>query len=303
MAIRAAAAGSEPEEILFENAKVSLCLLLNRHSHTVRIFDFRAGADPTKRGYVLSIAQREGVERVFTVVERDEVSVWSRLGFDKEGTIPGFFKRSDAYVLGTTVPNVLAGDTAPPPSHEALNPEAFEAAAEKVYQEAKRIAKDLPAPSPRAVRLQPSAQAITKKAVAAATRAGRALTRFDPFGRRDVERAEYHITARGGWSLIASVERQPCFDNAFIEVLTAPRNERDVGLTNAALHQLTDRLGKEGTVACFAFSPTIDAGFAATFVANGFRRTGTLPGHLLIGGKRQGAFLWTRKLATPTDDE
>jgi hypothetical protein len=301
MAIRAAAAVSEPEEIQFENAKVSLCLLLNRHSHTLRIFDFRAGADPTKRGYVLSMAQREGVERVFTVVERDEVGVWSRLGFDREGTIPGFFKRSDAYVLGTAVPNALAAEGATPA--EAMDPAAFEAASEKSYQEARRIAKDLPAPSPRAVRLQPSAQAITKKAVAAATRAGRALSRFDPFGRRDVERAEYHITARGGWSLIASVERQPCFDNAFIELLTAPRNERDVTLTNAALHQLTEKLGKEGTVACFAFSPTNDPGFAATFVANGFRRTGTLPGHLLIGGRRQGAFLWTRKLTTPTDDD
>src|SRR5215471_8960513 len=125
MAIRAAAAPSEPEEILFENAKVSVCLLLNRHSRTLRIFDFRAGADPTKRGYVLSIAQREGVERVFTVVERDEVSVWSRLGFDKEGTIPGFFKRSDAYVLGTAVPNALAAEGEPPAPAE--DPAAFEA--------------------------------------------------------------------------------------------------------------------------------------------------------------------------------
>lgn len=300
MAIRAAAAATEPEEILFENAKVSLCLLLNRHSHTLRIFDFRAGADPTKRGYVLSIAQREGVERVFTVVERDEVSVWSRLGFGKEGTIPGFFKRSDAYVLGTHVPNALAPEGAAPPVEDDA---AFEAAAEKTYQEARRIAKELPEPSPRAVRLQPSPQAVTKKAVSAAMRSGRALTRFDPFGRRDVERAEYHITARGGWSVIASVERQPCFDNAFIELLTAPRNERDVSLTHAALHQLTEKLGKDGTVACFAFSPTTDAAFAATFVANGFRRTGTLPGHLLIGGRRQGAFLWTRKLTTPSDDE
>src|SRR5260221_4232248 len=100
MAIRAVAALTEPEEILFENAKVSLCLLLNRSARTLRIFDFRAGADPTKRGYVFSIAQREGVERVYTVVERDEIGAWQRLGFQREGVIPGFFKRSDAYVLG-----------------------------------------------------------------------------------------------------------------------------------------------------------------------------------------------------------
>jgi hypothetical protein len=99
------------------------------------------------------------------------------------------------------------------------------------------------------------------------------------------------------------VERQPCFDNAFIELLTAPRTERDVPLTNAAIHQLCTRLGKEGTVACFAVSPIEDAGFAAVWLANGFRRTGVLPAHLLVGGQRRGAFLWTRKLSTPTDDE
>src|ERR1051325_11117311 len=108
MAIRATAAIAEPEEILFENAKVSLCLLINRPARTLRIFDFRAGADPTKRGYVASIAQREGVERVFTVVERDEVGPWTRLGFQREGTIPGFFKRSDAYVLGERIPSARA---------------------------------------------------------------------------------------------------------------------------------------------------------------------------------------------------
>ncbi len=300
MAIRAAAAVAEPEEILFENSKISLCLLLNRHARTMRIFDFRAGADPTKRGYVLSIAQREGVERLFAVVERDEVGVWSRLGFEREGTIPGFFKRSDAYLLGASVPPALGGEDA---AMSAERGAAAEGLAEKTYNEAKRTAKEMAPPSPRQVRLQPAAEAVVKKAIASAARAGKALTRFDPFGRRDVERNEYHFTGRGGWSLIASVERQPCFDNAFVEVLTAPRTERDVILTHAALHVLCERLGREGTVACFALSPTDDPGFAAIWLANGFRRTGTLADHLLVGGRRRGAFLWTRKLTTPTDDK
>jgi hypothetical protein len=299
MAIRAAAAATETEEILFDNSKVSLCLLLNRHARTLRIFDFRAGADPTKRGYVLSIAQREGVERVFTVVERDEVSVWGRLGFQREGTIPGFFKRSDAYVLGASVALALAGDSAPPPESGVEDAEGL---AERVHVDAKRIAKDMPAPSVRAVRLAPANEATMKKAVAAASRAGRALSRFDAFG-RGVERADYQFTARGGFSLIASVERQPSFDNAFVELLTAPRTDRDRALTHAALHQLCVRLGRDGTVACFGFSPVDDPTLAAIWLANGFRRTGTMPDHLLVGGRRRGAFLWTQKLAVPSDDD
>jgi hypothetical protein len=299
MAIRASAAVvAEPEQILFENSKVSLCLLLNRHARMLRIFDFRAGADPTKRGYVLSIAQREGVERVFTVVERDEVAVWVRLGFEREGTIPGFFKRSDAYVLGAAVPSALAVESPGRADKES----AVEALAEKTHQEAKRIAREMGAPSVRSVRLQAAPEAIVKKAVAAAVRAGKALTRFDAFG-RDVLRAEYQFTARGGFSLIASVERQPSFDNSFIELLTAPRTERDATLTHAALHQLCQRLGREGTVASFGVSPVDDAALAAVWVANGFRRTGTLSDHLLIGGQRRTAFLWTQKLGQPRDDE
>jgi hypothetical protein len=299
MAIRAAAPATESEEILFENSKVSLCLLLNRHARTIRVFDFRAGADPTKRGYVLSIAQREGVERVFAVVERDEVSVWSRLGFEREGTIPGFFKRSDAYVVGASVPPALGGEEA---ARTAERVAAAESLAERTHVEGRRIAKELPAPSPRAIRLQLAPAPVVKKALTAAARSGRGLTRFDSFGRRDVLRAEYQATARGGWSLILSVERQASFDNALVEVLTAPRTERDLALTNAAIHQLCDRLRQDGTVACFAFSPTHDAGFAAAWLANGFRRTGTLPDHLLVGGERYGAFLWTRKLTSPTDE-
>jgi hypothetical protein len=298
MAIRSVAAALEPEEILFENAKVSLCLLVNRHAKTLRIFDFRAGADPTKRGYVLSIAQREGVERVYTVVERDEVSVWIRLGFEREGTIPGFFKRSDAYVLGASVPPALGA--APVGSGEVVID--IQALAEGVLQRAKRVAKDLGPPSPRTVRVQHATDAIAKRAVASAARSGRALTRFEGFG-RDVERREFYATARGGWSLVLSVERQLCFDNAFVEVLVAPKTERDVALTRLALHHLCEQLSDEGTVACFAWTPIDDVGLAAAFLANGFRRTGILPAHLVVRGRRAGAFLWTRKLTVPVDPD
>jgi hypothetical protein len=298
MAIRAPAAHPESEEILFENTRVSLCLLINRPARTLRIFDFRAGADPTKRGYVTSIAQREGVERIFTVVERDEVGVWSRLGFQREGTIPGFFKRSDAYVLGERVPAALGSNESFRSGEHTIDHEAL---AERTYQQARKLAKDFAPRGSRLVRLQPASESVVRKATASAARSGRALTRFQPFG-RDVVRDDYQFTARGGFSLIASVERQPCFDNAFIELLTAPRTERDMMLTHAAVSLLCDRLMKEGTVACFTLSPTDNVGLAAAWVGNGFRRTGLLPDHLVISGQRRGAFLFTRKLTVPADE-
>lgn len=299
MAVRAPAETAESEDILFENSKVSLCLLLNRHARTLRIFDFRAGSDPTKRQYVFSIAQREGAERVYTVVERDEIGAWQRLGFQREGVIPGFFKRSDAYVLGTLVPRAL-GEEAAPASGEAGEPD--ESAMERILTQARKLARELGGGSSRSVRLQPASDAVVKRAVAAATRAGRALTRFDRFG-RDVQRSELAITARGGFSLLVSVERQPCFDNAFIELLAGPRTDRDVVLTAAGVRATCERLKREGTVGSFATSPVDDVGLAAAWLANGFRRTGTLVGHQLVRGQRRTSFLWTKKLSLPDDNE
>ena len=43
------------------------------------------------------------VDKVYTLVERDEVATWVKLGFSKEGSIPAFYKRSDAFLLGCMV--------------------------------------------------------------------------------------------------------------------------------------------------------------------------------------------------------
>src|SRR5450432_3263264 len=91
------------EEVFFQNDSVSLCLMIHRRAKTMRVIDFRAGPSNAKRMFVLALAQREGMEKVYTLVERDEVSTWIKLGFAREGNIPGFYKRSDAFLLGCSV--------------------------------------------------------------------------------------------------------------------------------------------------------------------------------------------------------
>src|SRR5579872_1855769 len=107
------------EEIFFQNDAVSLCLLVNRRARIMRVVDFRAGPSEAKRLFVLTLAQREGVEKAYTLVERDEVQTWTKLGFAKEANIPGFYKRSDAFLLGCVVPppgkKSTAAMTAPRP--------------------------------------------------------------------------------------------------------------------------------------------------------------------------------------------
>jgi hypothetical protein len=282
----------------------------------MRVIDFRAGPTNAKRMYVLSLAQREGMEKAYTLVERDEVATWVKLGFTKEGNIPGFYKRSDAFLLGCSVnsPNPL-----PPPKpvltdvriainspplddeeEETIDTAAHDLA-EKTIAQAKKHAKEL------LDRALPSAKVAfireneARKPVAVALRQGRALTAFEPFG-RDVERRYFSITARGNFELIASTESQACFGNAFLELLTSPRNEAERLATMASLRAMCDRLLDEGVVSCFALAPSDDLGLATAFVFNGFRRTGLLQNHMAVGNIRKDVTIWSRKLANPADE-
>ncbi len=309
------------DEVFFQNEHVSLCLLINRRTRTMRVVDFRAGPSNAKRMFVMSLAQREGAEKVYTLVERDEVSTWVKLGFAKEGNIPGFYKRSDAFLLGAMVHSVTGASHRPSALHSEMRLTASAAAIddaptgpasppemspaqermERTIVLGKKHAKELvdkPLPLAKVAVMR---EVDAKKAVTAMLKAGRAMTAFEPFG-RDVQRTYHVVTARGGFELVTSTESQACFGNSFLEMLTAPRNDAERLATVSALRVLCDRLLAEGVVSCFSLAPSDDVGLATAFSFNGFRRTGLLQGHLLIGGERKDAIIFSRKLANPADE-
>src|SRR5882757_5539690 len=85
MAKAARAAAEVPEQPIveerhFRSDNAFLCLLLNRRTRQIRVIDFRAGALPAKRLFIQSVAQREGADKVILLVEKDEVSSWTRVG-------------------------------------------------------------------------------------------------------------------------------------------------------------------------------------------------------------------------------
>lgn len=301
-------------ELTVRNSAVSLCLLLNRRAQTMRVIDFRAGPAKGKRSAVLSLARREGVEKVFTLVERDEVSTWVKLGFAREGSIPGFYKRSDAHLLGCLVRTArplpaesevrisVAGaiDEEFDPDAEPDVVDPSQQLAERTAQHARRYVKQLaerPLPAARVTALD---EASARRAAAAAQRTGRALTGFEPFG-RSVDRAFHLVASRGRGDLIASTESQTCFGNTLLELLTAPRSEAEVLTTIAGIATLCAQLLAQGVVSCFALAPSDDLGLTAAYVANGFRKSGVLRSQVVVGRARRDASLWTRKLAAPVD--
>ncbi len=291
------------DELLFQNDTVSLCLLVNRRHKNLRIIDFRAGPTLAKRNFVLAAAKREGVEKVFTLVERDEVGTWTRLGFTREGSIPSFYKRSDAWILGAVVSKVAPLRVDPRLALEAdeddedMVPEESTSPsvtlAERTIARAKRMLK---AEAPSApVKLAVVREADARKAASTANRQGRALTGFEAFG-RDVSRTYASVTARGGFTLHASWEAQSCFNNSFLELLSGPRTEADRPVMASAVRALCDKLTDEGAVSTFCLAPADDVLLATVFLANAFRRSGVLANHLVVRGERRDAIVWSKKL-------
>jgi hypothetical protein len=84
--------------------------------------------------------------------------------------------------------------------------------------------------------------------------------------------------------------------------LQSPRSEAERMGTIAAVKGLCDTLLAEGVVSCFSLAPSDDVAMASAFLFNGFRRTGLLLEHLVVGGERKDAILWSRKLANPADE-
>lgn len=295
-----ATATSGVEELLFHNDTVSLCLLVNRRHQTIRVIDFRAGPTLAKRNFVIAAAKREGVEKVFTLVERDEVGTWTRLGFTREGSIHAFYRRSDAWILGAVVSQVgpvrAEADDDEDEDQEEENAPVSPAVslAERTLARARRQLKGGAAALP-AVKLATARDADVKRALAAAQRSGRALTGFEPFG-RDVERTGWVLTGRGGFELFASWESQSCFGNSFLEILTGPRTEPERLATIAAVRAVCDKLAEGGIVSTFCLAPADDVELAIVYLSAGFRRSGVLAKHLVVDGVRKDAIVWSRKL-------
>lgn len=327
--VGATSSGPTFEEVFVRNDAVSLCLLLNRRARTMRVIDFRAGASPAKKLFVQSIARRERIEKVVVLVERDECATWAKLGFVREGNIAGFYKRSDAFIMGCIVPALEAGApsaSSSKPRHaesgvfsvgrhsvytaedddpdldDAAPAPAASAQAEKTVTHGRKIGRELAHAQLPAVKLAPLGAADVAKRVAAATKSGVALTGFESFG-RDVTRDDVVATSKGLPELVLGAEIQRCYGNAFLEPLNAPRDDKERNFLAAAIQAACARFLANEIFCVFSLTPADDVRMAAAYAANGFRRTGVLRQHLRLRNERVDAILWSKKLATPGDEE
>jgi hypothetical protein len=278
------------EELHFRSDNAFLCLLLNRRTKAIRVIDFRAGALPAKRLFIQSVAQREGVDKVILLVEKDEVSSWTRVGFVREGQVPGFYKRSDGHLVGCVIgertASIEISEESQKIAERTIN--AAKKAADGIEEHAKGVTvQEIDRDTAEEAR-----DAIWQKRTDA-------YGAFDAFG-RDAARMFIEVTSKKSKPNYLSAEFQDCFGHSLIEILRVPRTEHDVHAAAAGLQWLNEYLKAKEIVSAFAFAPVDNLELATIFVSCGYRKTGLLAKGALCGDKRSDAVLWTRKLADPS---
>lgn len=280
------------EELHFRSDSAFLCLLLNHRTKFIRVIDFRAGALPAKRLFIQSVAKQHGVQKVITLVERDEVSSWTRVGFVREGTIPGFYKRSDGHLCGCVIGDRTASVEISDDGSKV---------AEKTVAFARKAAKDIPETIKGA-----SVKEIDPEDVNSARdqawKKGIAINSFDNFG-RDAERMYMSCGLKKAKTNVLGAEYQDCFGHSLIEVLRSPSSQDELLALVAGLREMNEALKERGIISAFAFAPSDNTDLATAFAAAGFRKTGLLAQALQVGDDRKDAILWSNKLANPSDDD
>jgi hypothetical protein len=278
------------EELHFRSDNAFLCLLLNRRTKHIRVIDFRAGALPAKRLFIQSVAQREGVEKVMMLVEKDEVSSWTRVGFVREGQVPGFYKRSDGHLVGCVIGERTASIEVGEDSQKT---------AERTINAAKKLAEGIEEPV-KGVTVQETDRETAEEARDTVwQKRSDAYGCFDAFG-RDAARMFIEVQSKKTKTNYLSAEFQDCFGHSLIEILRVPRSDADVQAVAAGLQWLNDYLKAKEIVSAFAFAPVDNLELATVFLSCGYRKTGLLAKGVLCGDTRTDAILWTRKLADPS---
>jgi hypothetical protein len=181
-------------------------------------------------------------------------------------------------------------------------PVADIARCEKALNAAKKL-KDAMAPKNVRTQVMTDNDMATLKAAAR----GKKGVSFvdDRFGRTG---ARIHLAAKEtkgsakAGDQIVTAEVQECFGNAYVQLATSPATEADARVLVGVLNGLVDQLKDREVASTFAFAPVSDTFTSAAMLAAGFRKTGLLAQHLIVGDKRADTILWTRKTGAAAAD-
>ena len=280
------------KEFSFKSQNAFLTVLVNRPAKRIRVIDFRAGAMPAKRLFIQTTARQEDIHKVQIFIEKDEISAWTKVGFQREGTVPGFYKRSDGYLCGFF------------PQGQGLRKEQLEQLtkeSEKALVAAKRAAgSEVALPDVKVFHLDgDAARKFRDKATGLET----AYAAFEPFARD----ADYLFVGAGpkpsAPMQVCGVEYEECFGHAQVDFLQRADSEAECAATAACMREVEAILTNKHIVSLYTYVPIDAIAWLGVLLDLGFRRTGLVPrGLTTLAGEGVDTLLMTKKLDFLDDD-
>lgn len=302
-------------ERMVRNDDIFCSLLFDPLNLTIRVVDFRGGNFQTKHNYLERVLMAEGMRKIFTLIERDDMNGWQRVGYIREGTIPGYYKRSDAYIMSRIYDedwsNALAGEDLP--ERKALLAEIKNLAKgladlkgsgvrcetvteEEALELIKAEIDRLTGKSPKGKKGKKAKAAQPPPKGADITYEQPSIPVFPQFS-RETENYYFHAVNRRtkGMNLLGA-EYQDCFGNAKVDIYFSPTARADRAIARQGLLSFVDWLAAIGAVAVFSLVRAEDVEKNAIYASAGFRNSGWMNRQLLGRNATADQILWTRKL-------
>jgi hypothetical protein len=294
-------------ERLVRNDNIFCSMLFDQMNKTLRVVDFRGGNFQIKHDYLEQVLIDERMRKIFTLIERDDMNGWARAGYQREGSIPGYYKRSDAYIMARNYDS--NGE------HEA--PFDAEAAENKKFlNDAKLLGKDISeqrAPSIQVgVVTEEDAMKAIKAEVTRQKQKAKKSKKVKPLGTisdltstpplfpqfsREVEFFYFLIeNKRSKQTNVVGAEYQDCFGNTKVQIYFQPESKADQNIARMGLKKSIDHLTEIGAVSLFAVVRADHLITNAIYASLGFRSTGWMNRQLLTKAGPIDTVLWTRKL-------
>jgi hypothetical protein len=246
------------------------------------------------------------------LIERDDMSGWQRIGYQREGAIPGYYKRSDAYIMSRIYDadfSIETGQTDDAQDHKDFFIEVKTLAKKISEQKSSGIRTEMITESEAMEIIRTELDRQSKKTkdkdakktkkdkqVAVSTFLDSAPPIFPQFS-RSVE--YYYFIAQNRRTKQANLlgaEYQDCFGNAKISMYFSPQTRVDQSLAHKCLNEFIEALMEKGAVSVFALTRSDDKCQNAVVASAGFRNTGWMYNQLLTDKGPVDQVLWTKKL-------
>jgi hypothetical protein len=255
-------------------------LIINHAHGHMRIMDYRVGNYLDKRDELDELARKEGLRKVFTLVEKQDSQNWRGAGFFREGVYPAFFRTADAYAMSRLYDDdgIPVENMSPTPSRPA--PE------EKTSFPGRKLRK------PDGLKFEMLKDERSRNEVLSGFNGE---LRAIPFGRADAPDLVLRASSRKkeGWAL---AEIDDSFGHATIGFAPSPTREDQLVLTAYAGNKLLAELESEKINNLFGLSPATDLWANELYAGLGFKVTGRLAQHLKVPDGVSTALIWHMRL-------